>query len=121
MKRTHLAYICIAAAEVVAVLNDTVFHTLQRQAAMWYQTGAVLAYQLIPIALIGILLAVGAYLQRQNKSVTLHIGLIVLNIVLLLIHQFIAFFWEYDSICLIMGFSVGGVICGLIDRKIDSK
>ena len=55
MKRTHLAYICIAAAEVVAVLNDTVFHTLQRQAAMWYQTGAVLAYQFIPIALIGIL------------------------------------------------------------------
>ena len=59
--------------------------------------------------------------QRQNKSVTLHISLIVLNIVLLLIHQFIAFFWEYDSICLITGFSVGGVICGLIDRKIDSK
>ncbi len=91
-------------------MNDTIFFQLQRQAAAWYQANEVLAYRLIPICLIGFLLALGMHFGKSSKLFGLFAALAVVNIGLLVMNYYILILHDFLGIALMLGFAAGGCI-----------
>ena len=120
MKKTRLQfYILLFFAQILALLYDTVFQSLQRHAGAWYQGEIVLALRYIPLFVIGILLSISGYLGRNLKGYGV-ILFILFNLLLLVYHYYVFLFREFIGMSLVVGYYIGVIIIKLV-RDIHIK
>jgi len=104
-------------AEILAILNDTVFYKLMLQEAAWYRVESVLAYRLLPIFFIGILLALGMNWDKASSHSGVFIVLIVLNFSLFIINHYVFLLRDFLGLTLMNGFSIGVIFSKILMRK----
>ncbi len=104
-------------AEILAILNDTVFYKLMLQEAAWYRVEYVFAYRLISIFFIGILLAFGMNWDKTSSRFGVFIVLIVLNFSLSIINHYVFFLRDFLGLTLMNGFSIGVIFSKVLMRK----
>lgn len=114
-KRKVISYASLLLAEVVALFCDTQLHKLQMRAARTFSTPLLIIFTLIPLLLIGILLAFGLCTINHSKSIGLFIGFTVFNIVALLMYIFLGVkaplkFFDLRGTMIMLGVSIGGIV-----------
>lgn len=115
------SYIMLLLAEGMAILKDTYFYSMQRQASMRYRVDLVMAYSLIPICAIGVLLAFAVFYGKACRLLGIFLGLIALNIGLLMCNYYVLILRDYSGVVLIIGFSAGSSIAQIISDKIQHE
>lgn len=115
------SYITLFLAEAMAILKDTYFYSMQLQASMRYRVDLTMAYRLIPICVIGMLLAFAVSYGKSCRLLGVFLGLIVLNIGLVIFSYYTFIFRDYSGIILVTGFSIGGSVAQIISNKAEPR
>ncbi|MDO4260665.1 MAG: hypothetical protein Q4C82_01185 [Eubacteriales bacterium] len=115
-KATIQFYVALTVAQILALLYDTVFQSLQRQAGAWFQVRTVLVLRYIPLFVIGILLALCAHAGEERKGFGV-LGVLLFNAFVVVYHQYVFLLYDFIGVSIMTGFCAGAVILKLLSRR----
>lgn len=101
-------------AEILAIIYDSFFYELQKEAATWFRSYFYFGVRFLPLFIIGFLIIFTLYSVNKKRLLFAFTFYFIIDILLLCINRFFFLFYDFIGISFILGVNLGGVIYMII-------